>query len=929
MSEQKNPLRSKAEKIAADNAAKTPHRDNLSPEETASLLHELQVHQIELEIQNEELRTIQQKLQAEQERYEDLYDLAPVGYVTLSKEGLILEANLRAASLFGVTRNHLIGRPLTQFIWKEDQDNYYMCRRKEHPSSETQSCTLRIVRNEGEVFWAQLVIMSNQDHQYRAVLYDVTEDKKQKEIIAIAQREWTDAFDGIEDGVMLHDRDYNLIRVNKAYKDLSGAQKFKDIIGKPYYQVFPKLDAPMHTCEESFRSGKGEEEQFALEDGRIFKSRTYPVYDNEGEYSFSIHIFENITEEIKSKQLLHESEEKFRTITTTAQDAILIMNDEGLITYWNEAAENIFGYTKEEAIGNALHPLLAPERFHEAHHKGFSHFIHTGEGPAIGKTLELRALKKDGTEFPIELSLSANMREGKWEAIGIIRDISQRKKDEAGLKMFRALIDHSSDAIEVLDPATFQYIDVNETACRALGYTRDELLSMNVREIDLEISDLQLQQLTEVLNDKGSSIFESAHRRKDGSTFPVEISISSVKSDKEYNVSVVRDITERKQAEASLYRSNRALKTLSAGNMALVCSQSENELLKSVTDVIVKEGGYSLAVVDYALDNPEKTITPMTWSGLEKEHNWIKELSWSETAANQMPVSKAIRSATTQVTRNIAAENEYILWRDAAIANGYAASIALPLMDGDKVFGALNIYSSEANAFKEEEEEEEVRLLEELANDLSYGIISLRKRIEHDQHTAILRQSMEQSIETIAATVEARDPYTAGHQNRVSVLATAIARKMNLSDTQVQGIHFASIIHDLGKIHVPAEILSKPGKLTPIEFMLIQSHPQEGYDILKDVQFPWPIADIILQHHEKIDGSGYPQGLKGDQILLEAKIICVADIVEAMSSHRPYRAALGVEAALNEIKQGRGTLYDAAVADACVELFEEKQFDFV
>ncbi|MDD2367906.1 MAG: PAS domain S-box protein [Sulfuricurvum sp.] len=807
MSREKSSLREQAEKIAIANAAKTPHHHNLSPEETASLLHELQVHQIELELQNEELRTIQQKLQAQQERYVDLYDLAPVGYITLSKEGLVLEANLRVASLFGVSRNHLIGYPLTRFIWKDDQDSYYHCRLKEVLPSEQQMCTLRMIRADGTVFWAQLIIMQHQNGIYRSVLYDVTADKKLKEIIAIAQREWTDAFDGIEDGVMLHDREYNLIRVNKAYKELSGAQKFKDIIGKPYYQVFPKLDAPMHTCEKSFRSGKGEEEQFALEDGRIFKSRTYPVYDDEGEYSFSIHIFENITEEIKSKQLLHESEEKFRTITTTAQDAILIMNDEGLIAYWNEAAENIFGYTKEETVGKALHPLLAPERFHEAHHKGFSHFIHTGEGPAIGKTMELTALKKDGTEFPIELSLSANMREGKWEAIGIIRDISQRKK-----------------------------------------------------------------------------------------------------------------------AEEEINRANRALKTLSAGNMALVQAQSEENLLKRVVEVIVKEGGYSLAVVDYAQDDPEKTIIPMAWSGSEDEHHWIEKLSWNATAANQMPLSKAIRSAKTHITRNITAESEYPLWRDAALARGYTASIALPLMEGDTVFGALNIYASEANAFAEEEEE--VILLEELANDLAYGIIAHRKRVAHDQHTAILRQSMEQSIETIAATVEARDPYTAGHQNRVSVLATAIARKMNLNDTQVQGIHFASIIHDLGKIHVPAEILSKPGKLTPIEFMLIQSHPQEGYDILKDVQFPWPIADIILQHHEKIDGSGYPQGLKGDQILLEAKIICVADIVEAMSSHRPYRAALGVEAALNEIKQGRGTLYDAAVADACVELFEKKEFYF-
>ncbi len=238
----------------------------------------------------------------------------------------------------------------------------------------------------------------------------------------------------------------------------------------------------------------------------------------------------------------------------------------------------------------------------------------------------------------------------------------------------------------------------------------------------------------------------------------------------------------------------------------------------------------------------------------------------------------------------------------------------------NELFGGLSIYSSDANAF----DDEEVRLLEELANDLAYGIVTLRTRKEHEQHAIILRQSLEQSIQTIADTVEARDPYTAGHQRRVAELATAIAQEMGLPEEQINGIHLAGIIHDLGKIHVPAEILSKPGKLTDIEYMLIKQHPQDGYDILKNVKFPWPIADIILQHHERMDGSGYPQGLKGDAILLEARIMAVADVVEAMSSHRPYRAALGIEPALDEIRRGRGSAYDPAAVDACLKLFAEE-----
>jgi len=180
----------------------------------------------------------------------------------------------------------------------------------------------------------------------------------------------------------------------------------------------------------------------------------------------------------------------------------------------------------------------------------------------------------------------------------------------------------------------------------------------------------------------------------------------------------------------------------------------------------------------------------------------------------------------------------------------------------------------------------------------------------------------------MAAIVEMRDPYTAGHQARVADLATAIAKQIGLPEEQVHGIHLAGTVHDLGKINVPAEILSKPGKITDIERSLIKIHPQAGYDILKGIDFPWPIAQMVLQHHERFDGSGYPQGLKGDQIIIEARILCVADVVEAMSSHRPYRPRLGIETAIEDITRQRGIYYDPQAVDACLALFREQGYRF-
>ena len=193
---------------------------------------------------------------------------------------------------------------------------------------------------------------------------------------------------------------------------------------------------------------------------------------------------------------------------------------------------------------------------------------------------------------------------------------------------------------------------------------------------------------------------------------------------------------------------------------------------------------------------------------------------------------------------------------------------------------------------------------------------------------AALQAALDGTIAAIGLTTEMRDPYTAGHQRRVTGLATAIANELDLSDHTVEGIRAAGLVHDIGKMAVPAEILSKPSALSDVEMSLIRAHPKVAYDILKTVVFPWSVADIVVQHHERIDGSGYPHGLSGDDTLLEARILAVADTVEAMASHRPYRPSLGIDAALAEIEHHKGTRYEAVVVDACLRLFREKSFAF-
>ena len=250
------------------------------------------------------------------------------------------------------------------------------------------------------------------------------------------------------------------------------------------------------------------------------------------------------------------------------------------------------------------------------------------------------------------------------------------------------------------------------------------------------------------------------------------------------------------------------------------------------------------------------------------------------------------------------------------------SALLVPMLLQGEPIGVLQLQSNRLNAYSDED----MDLLSGLANVAAIAIQNAQLFEAAERDAQAIRKALDGTIHAFARATEVRDPYTAGHQVRVAHLARGIAIRMELSESRVAGIHAAGLLHDTGKLSIPAEILSKPTRLTEIEFALIKSHPQAGADLLEGVDFPWPLSEFVLQHHERIDGSGYPQGLKGNAIHLEAKILAVADVVEAMAAHRPYRPALGIDKALDEITQKRGVLFDPTVVDACVGLFRSGEY---
>lgn len=383
------------------------------------------------------------------------------------------------------------------------------------------------------------------------------------------------------------------------------------------------------------------------------------------------------------------------------------------------------------------------------------------------------------------------------------------------------------------------------------------------------------------------------------------------------------DITERRQAERKLEHAHRALKTLSAGNSAVVHAQSEPELLRNMCDVIVEAGAYAMAWVGYVdKKGVSKMVQPVAWAGAGASYVQQAYITWDDTARGLGPTGRCIRTCTPQVARFIDSDPSMAPWRETAKLYGYQSSLTLPLKMASAVIGGLMIYAREGDAFDGEEQE----LLAQLASELSYGIETLRIRSEHERGQRDLERSMEATVQALASTMETRDPYTAGHQKQVADIASAIAAELAMPAERIKGLRLAASVHDIGNVHVPSEILVKPARLSPAEYECVKSHARTGYEILKDIEFPWPLAEIVYQHHERLDGSGYPRGLSGDQILLDARIIAVADVLAAIASERPYRSARDLDAALDELIKGRGVLYDSQVVDACLRLVRNKAY---
>jgi len=517
---------------------------------------------------------------------------------------------------------------------------------------------------------------------------------------------------------------------------------------------------------------------------------------------------------------------------------------------------------------------------------------------------------------------------------GIIVDITERKRIELALRQseqqYRTLVEHLPDLIVRYD-AELRRIYVNPAWEKASGLSAAEVVNVpmtGIPRVPQPVVEEYRAALRQAFATGIRQEVEFAWVNARGEQLDLQYVVVPECDEDGQVVTVLavgRDVSEHtrteealRHSESHLRRVNRALRTLSAGNETLMRAASEQELLDRMCRVMVEVGGHVLAFIGDQAPGGE-LVDVRAWAGPD-------EIGLSDCVRRGLcrPLVAAIDQNRPVVIHDMSRDPNCRACGGRLRTCGVGSGAVLPLQSDGERLGALFICSNDLAAF----DDDEVQLLNDLGGDLAYGIRALRNRLGREESLRHVQATMEATIQALASTVEFRDPYTAGHQRRVAQLAVAIGRELGLADDRINGLYLAAIVHDIGKIRVPAEVLTRPGKLSALEFDMVKTHVEAGYDILKSIDFPWPIADVVKQHHERLNGSGYPAGLTGEALLLESRILAVADVVEAIASFRPYRPALGVDVALAEIEAGRGILFDSQAVDACIRQFREWNFAF-
>ncbi len=816
----------------------------------------------------------EEALKESEERYRELFNNMTSGVAVYETKDngnnfIIKDFNKGAEAIEQVKKEDILGKSIADVFPGVKEFGLFDVFQRVWKTGKSEHYPVKLYKDARIYGWRDNFVYKLPSGEIVAVYTDETQRKRAEEANEISLTKYQTLFEALPLGVTITDKAGNILESNKEAEKLLGLPRgahTKRTVDGPEWRIIRPDGSPMPADE--FPSVR------ALKGNRLIENVEMGIVKGEGEITWI-----NVTAapilledygvviaytDITGRKQVEKEIEDLARFPQENPNPVLRVEPDGLIVYSNEASKPLL-FDWNTAVGNYLPTSLCKL--------------------VVDTIASKRKITMDIScgELVFSIMFSPTSDNKYVNIYG--RDVTERKKAEEALKAseerYRTIIETIEDGYYETDLAgNLTYF--NDAMVRVHEYSREELLGMNNRQYtDAQNAKILFRHFNRVYNtgEPSKGIYYEIIT-KGGGKKNLEASVSLIRDSKGDILGfrgIVRDVTELRKAEKAVQTSEERFR---------VAAESANDFI-------------------YEWDLQSGRVN---WFGkaVERLGDMLGELPDTNAVFVKEIYPEDLERITQATIRHLKQgdphlEEYRLVGKDGDIIHVKSAGMCLRNEEGRgyKWIGALSD-------------------------------ITERKRAEEElkQSFEKVHRTMGGIIQAMALTVESKDPYTAGHQQRVSALARSIAQEMGLPKDQVEAIRMAGLVHDLGKISVPAEILSKPTKLSDIEFSLIKGHSQTSYDILKDIEFPWPIAEIALQHHERLDGSGYPSSLKGDQILIEAQILMVADVVEAIASHRPYRPALGIEVALDEISKNKGKLYSTAAVDACLRLFTEKGYKF-
>lgn len=772
-----------------------------------------------------------------------------------------------------------------------------------------------------------------------------------------SKREWEATFDSILTPLFIHDSDFRVVKCNRAYQQLVG-EPFEKIINSPYYELYPKMDGPFDRCASALETHEADDadEMVVSEQDKTYRVRFYPITDGDGKFCYSLHIIEDITESRKA-----EAEIRLKALLLDcAKDSVFLNDCEGNIFYVNRAAYSTRGYTREELLSLSLQDLAAPEcaGFIEKHRETL---LEKGEA-----SFESAHLRKDGSVMPVEMHVSAIEHDGKRLMLGVVSDITERRVAEHKIKQE---IETTKHLLEIAD-VTSHLTNVESLMAKVVHSVKrimgsDMCLSY---QWDAEVKRFRPVEAAGLDNaltpffktgtfsvdtpfvkeafDNSGSILEYAPENfttetvsqrpgilgliKDisavnviplmGKQGPLGMLISLYSGS---GTGPVREFTVRSRdlmrgisgqvsiamEEARLYRESlnktmelsRKIETIQVMNeidRSILSTLNSQEIMEAVVMMTTRVLPADRAII-VQLDAQKSAFIFAAGFGqtiIEKDE--VVPLAHTN-------MTDVLKTGRSQYVANLREAGNILPLENKLLESGCMSVLRLPLIVKDEVRGVLSIGASRPSAFTQED----LSITEKISSQISVALEN--SRLLQDVDDLFLS-----TVRTLSNAIDAKSPWTKGHSERVTGYAIDLAKELGFSPEQTRTLEIAGLLHDIGKLGTYEDILEKNGALTPEEFALIKKHPVQGVEILAPIKQLADVVSIVRCHHEYFDGSGYPDGLKGEQIPLMGRVLAVADTVDAMGADRPYRKGRPIEVIVAELKRCSGTQFDPSVVDA-------------